>query len=255
MSQKSLWFTAFLSYFLGLISIPLSFVVIGIIPAVLGCSSSYAMYKNGLRLLSLPGFILAGLGLLHCLIIFIFTIYTGLMYGSEDPLHIRWKGVQLNAFSINTPDGEIVDFEDFRKQRVVIAYWASWCAPCVSKIPDLNSLNSNSNVTVIGVSSEDMNVIKHSREKFSIRYAVGKLNNQVKPFSEVTRLPTLFFIDRRGVIQNVKVGLLEYSEIKKLALNSDYNGEIYKDPKELFNGVEFLLNCWNIVFSRLGIKL
>ena len=126
------------------------------------------------------------------------------MYGSEDPLHIRWKGVQLNAFSINTPDGKIVDFEDFRKQRVVIAYWASWCAPCVSKIPDLNSLNSNSNVTVIGISSEDMNVIKHSKEKFSIRYAVGKLNNQVKLFSEVTRLPTLFFIDRRGVIQNVK---------------------------------------------------
>ena len=54
------------------------------------------------------------------------------MYGSEDPLHSRWQGVQLASFSIKTPEGEFLNFENFRDQKVIVAYWASWCAPCVS---------------------------------------------------------------------------------------------------------------------------
>ena len=256
MSEKSLWLKVILSNFLGLISIPLSFLIIGIIPAVLCCTLSYALYKdNRYRFLSFPGFILGGLGILHCILIFVFTMYSGFMYGSQDPLNARWQGVQLASFTIKTPEGELVNFEDFRGQKVIVAYWASWCAPCVSKIPHLNSLNRNTKLTVLGVSSEGINTIKHARDKYSIQYAVGRLDKTVKPLQEVTRLPTLFFIDSRGVIENVRVGLLDYSELKKLALSPDYEGEVYKHPRELFNGVDLLLDFWTIVFRRLGFEI
>ena len=254
MSEKSLWFKVFLSYFLGLISIPLSFLVIGIIPAVLCCTLSYALYIDyRSRFLSLVGFILGGMGILHCLLIFIFTIYAGFMYGSEDPLHARWQGVQLASFSIKTPEGELLNFENFREQKVIVAYWASWCAPCVSKIPHLNSLNRNPKVTVLGISSEGMNTIKHARDKYSIQYTVGRLNQTADPLLEVTKLPTLFFVDSRGVIQDVKVGLLDYSELKRLALKSDHKDQIRKHPRELFNGVDLLQSFWSTVFGRLGL--
>ena len=119
----------------------------------------------------------------------------------------------------------------------------------------MNSLNRNSKLTVLCVSSEGINTIKNARDKYSIQYAVGRLDETIKPLQEVTRLPTLFFIDSRGVIENVRVGLLDYSELKKLALSSDYEGEIYKHPRELFNGVDLLLDLWTIVFRRLGFEI
>jgi len=185
----------------------------------------------------------------------IFTIYAGFTYGSEDPLNSRWHGVQLTSFTFKTTEGELLNFENLRGQRVIVAYWASWCAPCVSKIPHLNSLNRNSKVTVLGVSSEGMNTIKYARNKYSIQYAVGRLEKSAEPFSEVTRLPTLFFIDTRGVIQNVKVGFLEYSDLKKLALNIDYKDEIRTQPRELFNGVNLIRDFWGTIFKGFRYEI
>ena len=67
------------------------------------------------------------------------------------------------------------------------------------KYPHLNSLNRNPEVTVLGVSSEGRNTIKHARDKYSIQYTVGRLDKTAEPLLEVTRLPTLFFIDSRGL--------------------------------------------------------
>ena len=71
----------------------------------------------------------------------------------------------------------------------------------------------------------------------------------------MTRLPTLFFIDTRGVIQNVKVGFLEYSDLKKLALNIDYKDEIRTQPRELFNGVNLIRDFWGTIFKGFRYEI
>ena len=45
-----------------------------------------------------------------------------------------------------------------------------------------------------------------------------------KPFSSVTAIPTTFFIDRNGIIQDAVVGYHDLAALKQHALGKDYDG-------------------------------
>ena len=40
---------------------------------------------------------------------------------------------------------------DLNRDWLVINYWATWCAPCIREIPELNELNHRSDVQVVGI--------------------------------------------------------------------------------------------------------
>ena len=241
---------------MGFISIPLGFLLVGVIPALLSCTISYSLYRESQsRILSYPGFFLGIFGVFHFLLIFIFTLYSGFLYASEDPLQMRWKGVYLGSFSVKTPEGNLINSDQFSNKKLVVTHWASWCAPCVSEIPSLNLLNKNSNIKVIGISSESMATISKAREKYAIQYPVGKLSRPAKAFLEVIGLPTIFFIDRNGVIQHVKVGFQDYKYLKDLALEDAFTGEARMTPKELFDGANIILSWWLKLFDLIGVKI
>lgn len=46
---------------------------------------------------------------------------------------------------------ENLDWPALRGQWVYINYWAVWCDPCREEIPELNTLNTQLNSTVLGV--------------------------------------------------------------------------------------------------------
>jgi len=48
-------------------------------------------------------------------------------------------------------DGESLVWEDLRGEWVFVNYWAEWCKPCFEEIPELNALDQESGVTVLGV--------------------------------------------------------------------------------------------------------
>lgn len=48
-------------------------------------------------------------------------------------------------------DGEPLIWEDLRGEWVFVNYWAEWCKPCYEEIPELNDLNQESGITVLGV--------------------------------------------------------------------------------------------------------
>lgn len=48
-------------------------------------------------------------------------------------------------------DEETLVWEDLRGEWVFVNYWAEWCEPCYEEIPELNRLNDEPDVTVLGV--------------------------------------------------------------------------------------------------------
>lgn len=55
-------------------------------------------------------------------------------------------GIQLQLHG-----GDAVAWQSYRGQWVFINYWAEWCKPCLKEIPELNRLEKESEVTVLGV--------------------------------------------------------------------------------------------------------
>ena len=76
-------------------------------------------------------------------------------------------------------------------------------------------------LVIIGVSSEDENTLKDFVAKQGINYAIVSEDNLPAPFDAIQAIPTTFFIDRNGLIQDVVVGYHDYEHLKKLAMADD----------------------------------
>lgn len=69
---------------------------------------------------------------------------------------------------------ETLVWEDLRGEWVFVNYWAEWCEPCYDEIPELNKLNNEPDVTVLGVNfdgdqgEELRNVMNEMRIEFDV---------------------------------------------------------------------------------------
>lgn len=46
----------------------------------------------------------------------------------------------LTSLVLNTTDGKSIPMSSFGDRTLVINFWASWCAPCVKELPDLQAM-------------------------------------------------------------------------------------------------------------------
>ncbi len=56
----------------------------------------------------------------------------------------RFKNVAIGAaapdLSARTPNGEELSLRDIEADYILIDFWASWCGPCISQVPDLKKV-------------------------------------------------------------------------------------------------------------------
>ena len=70
--------------------------------------------------------------------------------------HLR-LGKTATGLSGASVTGDAIDLEEFRGNVVLVDFWATWCAPCVTEMPELRKLNdelAESKFTIIGVSAD-----------------------------------------------------------------------------------------------------
>lgn len=107
--------------------------------------------------------------------------------------------------------GETVKISDFRGQKVFLNFWASWCPPCRVEAPDLQNFSENQeDVKVLGVnvtvSESNPENIQGFINEFGLTFQnVYGPEEMFGPFF-VESLPTSFFIDSNGVIQERVTG-------------------------------------------------
>jgi peroxiredoxin len=128
-------------------------------------------------------------------------------------------------FTLKDSSGRTVSLRDFRGKPVIINFWASWCIPCRSEMPDLNALyldSQNKQLIVLGVNTDDSNrsaAEQFVREKNLAFLILWDTNNAVKRQYNLRALPTSFFIDATGVIRAIVEGsMLRETMNAKVAL-------------------------------------
>jgi thiol-disulfide isomerase/thioredoxin len=97
-------------------------------------------------------------------------------------------------------------------QWLVVNYWAQWCAPCRSEIPQLNQLSqqlAEQGVQVLGVNFDGLqgDKLKQATEEMAIQFTVLAQNPAERyqlPRSEA--LPVTYIVDDHGKVRERLLG-------------------------------------------------
>jgi len=111
--------------------------------------------------------------------------------------------------------GEQVQLSDYRGNKVMLNFWASWCGPCRAEMPDMEKLHNNEDVAVLAVNlastEKNSSDITDFVEEFELTFDVLlDETNEVATLYAIKPIPTSYLIDEDGIIQNMAQGALNY---------------------------------------------
>ncbi len=99
---------------------------------------------------------------------------------------------------------------ELRGRVVVIDFWASYCGPCRLVVPHLSRWQATyggRGLAVVGVTSDAVPLASRTAQALDMRYAVVSDERDVTAGRYGVRaLPTMFVIDKRGVIREIAIG-------------------------------------------------
>ncbi len=116
---------------------------------------------------------------------------------------------------------------DYRGKVVYLDFWASWCAPCATALPILDSFREEFSadefqVLAINVDSDPARARRFLTQRPVSYPSVTDPNGRLPAQFEIETMPTSFLIDREGVIRLVHRGFKKSdvdalrAEIRKL---------------------------------------
>jgi peroxiredoxin len=109
-----------------------------------------------------------------------------------------------------------VDLADFRGKVVLLDFWASWCAPCLTSLPTLDQLRSEfgADFRVVAVNlDKEPGKARQFLSKHPVGYPSASDPAGVIPEQfELDTMPSSYLIDRSGVIRYVHRGFQKGDE-------------------------------------------
>jgi len=131
------------------------------------------------------------------------------------------EGDAVPEAQLSTLDGTGTEsLADYRGQWVLVNFWASWCNPCRTESPDLQSYQEkygSDTFTVLGINQRDLTEdADEFIEEFGLTYpqlrdAEGE---QADPFG-MTGLPESFLVDPKGDIALIRRGPIDMEYLER----------------------------------------
>lgn len=117
-------------------------------------------------------------------------------------------------FAATTVDGDPIKLSDLRGRPVWLTFGASWCQPCRAENPDIQATYDKftaKGVVVLAIFiSEDGATVKDYATRVGLTYPkVADPNTKIASQYRILGIPSHFFIDRSGVLQQIKIGSLD----------------------------------------------
>jgi len=128
-------------------------------------------------------------------------------------------------FELTLIDGTKVRLSDMKGRPVWINFWATWCPPCRAENPDIEEVynehkDSDGLVLLAPAIGEGRDTVAGYMERTDLKYPVGTdPTTQIAANYRVLGIPTHVFVDREGIVRDMRVGAMSKKTMeKKVAL-------------------------------------
>ena len=134
------------------------------------------------------------------------------------PADIPQVGQIAPDFQYTMPDGSTHTLSQLRGKKVLVNFWATWCGPCRSEMPDLQKAlgETGDAVVVLGVNkAQELKEIAPFADELRISFPlIANPAGDIAGRYGAQNLPTSYFVNSDGTIGLKKTGVMNYTFIK-----------------------------------------
>lgn len=143
--------------------------------------------------------------------------------GSDAPEETEPPKVEAPDFTVEDADGEEVKLSDYVGKPIVLNFWASWCSPCKSEMPEFNAaweeLEGEVQFLMVNMTDGSRETVDTAKEyvegqgfSFPVFFDTG--SEAAMAYSAYS-LPTTYFIDAEGYVVARAVGAIDRDTLQK----------------------------------------
>lgn len=116
--------------------------------------------------------------------------------------------------------------DDYKGKVVLLNFWATYCPPCLTEIPELTQLYRHfdpKEVAILGIAVDQgaVDLIRSKLDRFIKRHEIAYpviLDHElelVRQYGDFKHVPTTFLLDQKGEIDQVYTKALHFKEVSK----------------------------------------
>ena len=141
-------------------------------------------------------------------------------------LTLTVQAADTGDYQLRDMDGNLYRASDYRGKWLIINFWATWCAPCIKEMPELERFyqENKSSAQVWGVTFEDTDRSKILEfiNRLGVTYPIlGYGQDPLTGFGTVRVLPTTFVIDTNGLFWHRFEGPITSQDISSVIQQSN----------------------------------
>lgn len=143
-------------------------------------------------------------------------------------VEVAKRGERLPTFALSSLDGAQVELPAaYAGRPVLINLWASWCGPCVTEMPALQSFareQGANGIQVVGIALDDAEAVRAFVERTGVAYPIlldtpGPADAGVRLGNPKGVLPFSILVSSDGRLLKQRIGPFEEGEIAGWARN------------------------------------
>ena len=176
--------------------------------------------------------------------------------------NVNSQTYQFDYSYTSSTNGEILKYDTYEGNPLLIDIFATWCEPCKTEILHLKEIHDKtSDISFLSISidfiSDTLEKLENFKEEFEVDWEFGLDHNDI--FSQnfnITVIPSLLLLDENGEILHIWRGLTSVDEISSklqselgMSINVNENQDISILVDRLTGNIGFQITMGVIILS------